>query len=128
MAFVSRRRRVCDGCVDEHVPAGWKVSDRGVFWACSSRRAKDEVDQALAEEEQRGGTGDEGESDDRDGRGGQHPGHLALAGSGDEDDPECGELLVAMNETTPLVLMTGPGGGVGSAANTVVASTVVAPA
>src|SRR6266498_3759754 len=48
-------------------------------------------DQRVTDEEQRGGSGDERESDDRDRRAGQHSRDLALAGPADEDDAQHGQ-------------------------------------
>src|SRR4051812_25240359 len=46
---------------------------------------EDQVDEVVADEEQRGRAGDERESHDRDGGAGQHFGDLTPAGSSNED-------------------------------------------
>src|SRR5262245_57206573 len=49
---------------------------------------EDQIDQGLADEEQRRGARDECEADDRDRGAGEYSGHLALARASDEDDAE----------------------------------------
>src|SRR5690606_7444791 len=72
-------------------PSAWSDGFRLLAPRCQDSSVplrEEQVDEVLAEEDQREGAADERQSDDRDRRAGHHFGDLTLAGAADEDQTE----------------------------------------